>query len=378
MKNKQEKKKRNAVGIILKIFLAPVLIVILTMVIYLVYMQINYHRIKDNTKLKVENNNDAVLKIGETYTAVTYNIGFGAYGPEYSFFMDTGEMDDGTPTQGEHGKALSKESVENHTEGAIRELEQMDADFLLLQEVDIDSDRSYHVDQAKEIKKAFSLYGNIFVNNFHSAYLFYPLSDPHGAVQSGLLNLSRYQISEAERRSYPVDDSFIKKFTDLDRCFAVMRLPIEGGHELVLINSHMSAYDKDGKIRARQLELLNSVMKEEYLAGNYVIVGGDFNHALGEEVAEGFPSRQKFPSWVSLLTQKDIADGITIQRAENELEVPTCRGADIAYTKGVNYTTVVDGFLVSDNVKATAENIDTDFAYSDHNPVKLTFELLGE
>ena len=41
-----------------------------------------------------------------------------------------------------------------------------------------------------------------------------------------------------------------------------------------------------------------------------------------------------------------------------------------------SYTTVVDGFLVSANIRATAENIDADFAYSDHNPVKLTFELM--
>lgn len=378
MKVKHGKKKRSAVGLVIKILSALVLVAVLTVAIYLVYMQMNYYRIEDHTKLKAENNRDAVLMTGATYTAVTYNIGFGAYGPDYSFFMDTGEMKDGTPTQGEYGKAISKESVEEHTEGAIRVLEELNADFLLLQEVDIDSDRSYHVNQAENVKNAFSVYGSVFANNFHSAYLFYPFSDLHGAVQSGLLSLSRYQIEEAERRSYPVDNSFITKFTDLDRCFAVMRLPVEGGRELVLINSHMSAYDEGGRIRARQLELLNSVMEEEYQAGNFVIVGGDFNHALGEDVAEGFPSLQKFPSWVSILTQEDIADGITIRRAENEQEVPTCRSADIAYTKGVNYTTVVDGFLVSDNVKATVENIDTGFAYSDHNPVKLTFELTEE
>ena len=172
-----------------------------------------------------------------------------------------------------------------------------------------------------------------------------------------------------------MDNSFITKFTDLDRCFAVMRLPVEGGRELVLINSHMSAYDKGGLIRAQQLELLNSVMEEENQAGNYVIVGGDFNHALGEAAAEGFSSKQKFPEWVSILTEEELAEGISIVQAENELEVPTCRGADIPYTKGVNFTTVVDGFLVSDNVKAAAENIDTDFGYSDHNPVLLRFEL---
>ena len=42
---------------------------------------------------------------------------------------------------------------------------------------------------------------------------------------------------------------------------------------------------------------------------------------------------------------------------------------------GQDYTTVLDGFIVSDNIIATAENIDTNFAYSDHNPVKLTFRL---
>ena len=42
---------------------------------------------------------------------------------------------------------------------------------------------------------------------------------------------------------------------------------------------------------------------------------------------------------------------------------------------GYTYTVTVDGFVVSDNVKATARNIDTGFAYSDHNPVLLTFEL---
>ncbi|MCI9615531.1 MAG: endonuclease [Dorea sp.] len=338
-------------------------------------MQANYYRIEDEAVLETENNQKAALKSKETYTAVTYNIGFGAYGPDYSFFMDTGEMEDGTLTSGEYGKAISKESVEANTKGAVEELEKLNADFMLLQEVDVDADRSYHIDQMEQLKDHFSDYGNVFANNFHSAYLFYPFSDPHGAVDAGLLSFSRYQIGEAKRRSYPVDNSFITKFTDLDRCFAVMRLPVEGGRELVLINSHMSAYDKGGLIRAQQLELLNSVMEEEYQAGNYVIVGGDFNHALGEAAAEGFSSKQKFPEWVSILTEEEMAEGISIVQAENELEVPTCRGADIPYTKGVNFTTVVDGFLVSDNVKASAENIDTDFGYSDHNPVLLRFEL---
>lgn len=376
MKKAEKGRKISGGGLVLRGIILIFLALILVVGGYVIYLQSNYYRIEDHAVLEVENNGENVLKTGDTYSVVTYNIGFGAYGPDYSFFMDTGEMKDGTKTSGKYGKAMSLESVETHTEGALGVIEDLDADFYLLQEVDVDADRSYHVNQKDFVKTAMMGYASVFANNFHSAYLFYPFNDPHGAVQAGLLNFSRYQISEAERRSYPVDNSFITKFTDLDRCFAQMRLPVEGGHELVLINSHMSAYDEGGTIRAQQLELLNSVMSEEYAKGNYVIVGGDFNHAMGEAVAEGFPSEQKFPAWVAVLTEADLADGVRIVRAENELEVPTCRGADIVYTKGVNYTTVVDGFLVTDNVRATAENVDTDFAYSDHNPVKLQFELI--
>ncbi len=376
MKKAEKGRKISGGGLVLRGIILIFLALILVVGGYVIYLQSNYYRIEDHAVLEVENNGENVLKTGDTYSVVTYNIGFGAYGPDYSFFMDTGEMKDGTKTSGKYGKAMSLESVETHTEGALGVIEDLDADFYLLQEVDVDADRSYHVNQKDFVKTEMTGYASVFANNFHSAYLFYPFNDPHGAVQAGLLSFSRYQISEAERRSYPVDNSFITKFTDLDRCFAQMRLPVEGGHELVLINSHMSAYDEGGTIRAQQLELLNSVMSEEYAKGNYVIVGGDFNHAMGEAVAEGFPSEQKFPAWVAVLTEADLADGVRIVRAENELEVPTCRGADIVYTKGVNYTTVVDGFLVTDNVRATAENVDTDFAYSDHNPVKLQFELI--
>lgn len=376
MKKGEKGRKISGGGLVLRGVIIIILALLLVVGGYVIYLQSNYYRIEDHAVLEVENNGEDVLKTGDTYSVVTYNIGFGAYGPDYSFFMDTGEMKDGTKTSGKYGKAMSLESVEAHTEGALGVIEDLDADFYLLQEVDEDADRSYHVNQKEFIKTAMTGYASVFANNFHSAYLFYPFNDPHGAVQAGLLSFSRYQISEAERRSYPVDNSFITKFTDLDRCFAQMRLPVEGGHELVLINSHMSAYDEGGTIRAQQLELLNSVMSEEYAKGNYVIVGGDFNHAMGEAVAEGFPTEQKFPDWVAVLTEDDLADGVRIVRAENELEVPTCRGADIVYTKGVNYTTVVDGFLVTDNIRAAAENVDTDFAYSDHNPVKLQFELM--
>jgi endonuclease/exonuclease/phosphatase family metal-dependent hydrolase len=337
-------------------------------------MQLQYERIADNTVLETTNPSEDTLQTGVPYTALTYNIGFGAYNHDFSFFMDTGTMKDGTAVQGTMSRAQSKEIVLSNTQNALEAARGLDPDFCLLQEVDENATRSFHIDQKSMLEQGFSGYSSTFALNFHSAYLLYPLHEPHGSVQAGLLSLCRYRVDEAVRRSYPVDEGFITKFFDLDRCFALFRLPVDNGKELVLINSHMSAYDEGGTVRERQLQLLNEVMAEEYAKGNYVIVGGDFNHALCGTL-KSFPSQQEVPPWVFPLDDGALADGIRVAEADNIREVPTCRSTDIPYEKGVNYTVVVDGFFVSDNVTAAAHNIDTDFDWSDHNPVLLTITL---
>ena len=347
---------------------------------YVIYMQTHYYRIKDYQSLPIKQKltHPNKLQTNTTYSAATYNVGFGAYNQKFSFFMDTGKMKDGTKTQGKYGKAKNKAAVLQNTNGEINTMKKINVDFMLFQEIDVDSSRSYHINQVKKMSQNFANYEEIFANNFHSPYLLYPLNDPHGAVQSGLLSLSKYPVEQATRRKYPVSTSFITKFTDLDRCFTVMKIPVTNGHKLILINSHMSAYDKGGKMRVKQLKLLNSVMESEYKKGNYVIVGGDFNHTFGRKMLTHFKSQQEIPDWVSVLSSKDIAPDIRMVHAKNENTVPTCRGTDMPYQKGKTYTTVIDGFLVSKNVQATSENINTEFAYADHNPVKLSFKLLNQ
>ena len=360
-----------------RVFIAVGIVILLAVLVvggYVGYLMATYTRIPDEATVKVDNNPSAQLKAGTVYTAATYNIGFGAYTPDYTFFMDEGIMEDGTKTVGEHSTAVSKEVVEACTKGAIETMKALDVDFTLLQEVDTDSTRSYQVNQKEAFEAAYPNYSSAFAVNFHSAFLAYPIGDPHGVVNAGLLMQGNAHVSSAVRRSYPVDDGFPTKFFDLDRCFLVERLPVENGKELVLINSHMSAYDEGGIIRAQQLALLTGVLEQEYKAGNYVIVGGDWNHALCDSVSM-YESKQLVPPWVATFSDDVLPKGFSVVRASNIEEVASCRGDDIPYEKGVTYRVTVDGFMVSDNVEATAENIDTGFAYSDHNPVKLTFTL---
>ena len=363
---------------ILKIAGKTILVILALLVLvvggYVAYMQIQYYRIPDKEEIQVENNHEEALKTNTPYTVMTYNIGFGAYSQDYSFFMDTGEMLDGTKTTGKSSRADSKEEALANTEGSIGFLKEEKPDFMFIQEADEKATRSYKINQVEMLKESFPDYASAYACNFHSAYLFYPFTEPHGAVQAGMLTFSKYRIEGCVRRQFPVDNSFITKFTDLDRCFMVSRVPLENGKNLVLINVHLSAYDKGGKIRTKQLEVLNQVLAEEKEQGNYVIVGGDFNHDIAGSI-DNFPSEQKIPEWVYQLDDSQLTEGYHFVVAENSEEVPTCRGADIPYEKGVTYTTIVDGFIVSDGIRAEAENLDKEFLNSDHNPVRLTFTL---
>lgn len=358
---------RRAVKISVICVLSVLAAFVLTVIGYVLYVVIQYNRIEDNFALQINNNKADEVQLGTEYSILTYNIGFGAYSPEYSFFMDTGVMKDGKKTTGKYGKGISYDDVKKNTDGSLALIKAQNTDFALVQEADEKADRSYKINQKAQIE-SLDGYGSLYAENFHSAYLFYPFGDPHGKSNAGIVTLSKFNVESSARRSFPLDTGFAK-FFDLDRCFSVSRLPISGGKEFVLINLHMSAYDKGGTIRALQLDMLNSVLKDEFDKGNYVIAGGDFNHVIAPT---DFATTQGRPEWVATLSAENIATNYSIVTGTN---APTCRGADIPYTKGVNYTVVIDGFLVSNNITATASVIDSDFAFSDHNPVHMNFTL---
>lgn len=374
---KKEKKplsKGKKAGMIAGATVGGALVLLILIVLsYLLYVVCDYHRLKDNLPLEISNNRNEMISADASHTIMTYNVGFGAYSPEYTFFMDTGEMKDGTKTQGKYGKAISKADVEKNISGAAGIIKSHSPDFAIVQEVDYDSTRSYKVDE----RIAFSSlegYASLLAINYHSSYLFYPFNDPHGKNNAGIMTLSKYHIQDSTRYAFPIASDF-SKFTDLDRCFSVTHVPVEGGKTLSVISLHMSAYDEGGVIRKQQAELLKGVLTSEYEKGYYVIAGGDFNQDLIGNL-EKFPSEQKVPSWVSTYDQNDIPAHFSIQ-ADNQSEVGSCRGADVVWERGKDYTCVIDGFIVSDNVAVEqVEIVDTDFAYSDHNPVKMTFRFI--
>ena len=253
-----------------KILLIVLLAVVLLAAVYVAYVFISYHRIGDQPLTPMQTPDTAPsLSAGEAYTLVSWNIGFGAYEEDYGFFMDGGT----------ESRAWSKERLTANMDAIAGYLKQQDADFYLLQEVDTDATRSYHVDEREPLYAALFDKSSVFCQNYDSPYLLYPLTKPHGASQSGLLTFAPVNIAAANRVELPVEGGFMK-LLDLDRCYSVSRIPAEGGKELVLYDLHLSAYTSDGTIATEQLKLLLADMQAEYDAGNWCVAGGDFNKDL--------------------------------------------------------------------------------------------------
>lgn len=382
--------KRVFKNVLITTICVVVLVPLVTAVSYVGYVMGTYYRIGDvNIDINKKANLEKVATNKEL-TITTYNIGFGAYSDDYTFFMDSGYDEHGNVTSGDYGKARSKDEVIKNTNGAIQVMNELNSDFYLVQEVDSKSDRAFFVDQLDMINKNFKTYDSTYAINFDSAYLFYPFHDPHGKTLAGLTTLSKYKIQDAIRKEYVVTDGFAK-YMDLDRCFSSHRFKVENDKELILINSHMSAYDEGGKVRNAQLNQLNDFMKTESEKGNYVICGGDFNHDLltnnpnfpeynNENPAYKNEIKQLRPDWLSMMfdenKQSDFDDEFVVYASDNE---PSCRDADVPFEKGYTYVSTIDGFICSSNVEVkevvTTRTGEKGFIYSDHQPSTLTFVL---
>ncbi len=338
--------------------------ILLTVISYLLYVVTSYYRVDDNLDLAVTGDATESVKIGEKLSLVTYNIGFGAYSDDYSFFMDGGE----------HSRAFSKKAVLENTNGALEAVKAIEPDFILLQEVDRDGDRSYHVDQTSIISDGLTGYDRIFAQNYDSPYFFYPFTQPIGANKSGIMTFSRFNIKSALRRSLPIEES-LYKYIDLDRAYSVSVIPAENGKDLVLYNVHLSAYTSDGTISDDQLKMLAIDMQAQYDKGNYVIAAGDFNKDLLGDSSLYFEREgdDEF-TWAKPLDASLLPDGFTCYSGTN---LPTCRNADSAYRgDGTDFVLSVDGIIISPNIELIiCETVDVGFEYSDHNPVYAEFKL---
>ena len=279
------------------------------------------------------------LSLKDSFRLLTWNIGFAGFDKTMDFFMDGGKM----------VRPRNREQVIKNMKGIKKVLDTQKAEVYFLQEVDLDSSRSYRIDQHRYFEKALGIPG-IFAWNYKCDFIPYPLP-PLGKMSSGLSTFTGLKVRSARRLSLPESFSWPVKTCNLKRCILETRISIKGSsRELVLFNFHLEAYDK-GEGKLAQSRLLAKILSREYEKGS--------------------------KNWTPGLLEKEFLPPHFSIAADDTF--PTCRLLDRPYDgsaeKGRVY--VLDGFLVSDNLKISKVSVvNTDFAYTDHQPVMLEVRFL--
>ena len=298
--------------------------------------------------------NDAELKI------LSWNVGYAGLGKDSDFFMDGGK----------DARSADQATVQEYLAGISGVINGGEYDFVMLQEVDTDSSRTYGINEAKAL--AFGT--SSFAFNYSCPFVPVPVP-PLGKVNSGLLSCSAYEVSDAQRVSLPCPFSWPLRIANLKRCLMVSYLPIEGSDkQLVLVNLHLEAYD-DGEGKIAQTNQLREFIESQYELGNYVIAGGDFNQTFPGSL-EVYPML-KADFWTpGVLDDSLLPEG---WRFAYDTAAPSCRLLNQPYDPADRENTqyyVIDGFILSPNVELNeVHTLDLAFENSDHNPVELSVTL---
>ncbi|HON41589.1 MAG TPA: endonuclease/exonuclease/phosphatase family protein [Bacillota bacterium] len=325
---------------------------------FLGFISITDYRPKDVIRVAVDNPQGEVIPVGREITITSFNTGYCGLDKHADFFMDGGTM----------SRAVSREQTSANIDRISSFLMGQDSDIYLLQEVDRKSRRSYGTDQYRRFCADLAGYNSSFATNYKVAWVPVPLADPHGNVYSGIATLSRYRVDGAARYSLPGEFTWPMRLFELDRCMMESRLPTGDGRQLVIANVHLSAFDKGGFIRTQQLAFLKEYAARELESGNYVVIGGDWNHLLSSDPeAKKAEYGESWPFWLQVLPDDFVIDGF---RWAVDETTPSCRTLDKPYVPGENIEVNIDGFLVSPGVEVVhVHGHDLGFENSDHNPV---------
>ena len=339
------------------IIITVVVILLLIPISLIAYLTITEYKPEEIENARILKNNIAV-KTKKAMTITTLNIGYASLDESQDFFVEGGKG----------SRCVTRDKTQSNLKNIVKILRQEDSDFYFLQEVDESCRRSCYTNQMRYLTKKFNDFNSSYASNYRVRYVPIPLLKPMGSVLSGILSLSKHKITRAKRHQLKGRESFFKRIFFLKRCMVVNTITCKDGKKLILINIHLSAYDKGGYLRKQQIDHLIEYINELSKTNEHVIIGGDWNHLLDNSLY-----KESMPDWVGLLPDTLFE---TKYKIIYDKTINTVRSEDQPYVKGENFETIIDGFLVSPaieivKVKAT----DYNFKYTDHNPVTITFKM---
>lgn len=344
---------------ILKTIMYFVILIILTLGGLIIFAWITAYRPAQNT-LVIHSNSPTTLSDTAAIDLLSWNIGYAGLGDDMDFFYDGGSK-----------VRSSRERTENNFKAIMEFVEERQlTDFIFLQEADRKARRSYNINMLEGLEAVLPNHWHAFGQNYKVRFVPVPFYSPMGYVDSGIITSSIAAPIISERISFPGKYPWPDRLFNLNRCFLKNHYQVSNGKQLVVINTHNSAFD-DGSLRKIQMDFLREVILEEYEKGNYVIAGGDWN-----QCPPNFEPDFGFNLFDTLDVMYIPDNYLPGWQWVYDPEVPTNRRIQKQYHAGTTLTTVIDFFLISPNIELlNVEGLHLDFIHSDHNPVQAKIKL---
>lgn len=353
------KKRRIRILIFFLILPAGFLIYIAAL---LILNTLNDYRPTDGPLKHIDQQNITRTASKDHYSILSWNIGYGGLGTDADFFYDGGKM-----------VRPGREEYKGYWSGIQDLIDTYDSlDFILLQEVDLASRRSYKTKQFQKICDLLSSHSAVFATNYKVPFVPVPIFKPMGRVESGLALFSKYVPEYSKQIVFPFNYSWPKSLFMPDRCFLHTSIVLSSGKRLHILNTHNSAFD-DGSLRNNQLGMLFDYMKSLYEQGDYVLAGGDWNinppgYTAGSFITGDIAFSLDFQSEIF---KENAGWGVYF-----DPERPSNRDVSTSYGKGQCPATIIDFYVCSPNISMLKiRTLDNAFSFSDHQPVYFQFYL---
>lgn len=339
------------------------LVIVLIFTGILLFFQVTEFRPSGTSPVEIRGSAKQFPAGKTVFTLMTWNIGYAGLGSGMDFFYDGG-------TGVRDGREQTCRNL-----AAIRKFVASDdsADFILMQEIDHQAKRSWFQDEMDTISAGLPRFCSMAGINYDCPFIPVPVTDPIGRVKAGVAIFSAYRPVSASVTYFDAFFNWPDRLMMLKRCFITARYKLAEGKELVLINTHNSAYDSTGKLRHRELFILDSVMKSEYGRGNYVIAAGDWNSN-----PRGFrPGAIQTGDLITTIEPPIGNDFLPGWQFVYDSLHASNRFLDMPYRKGKTRATTIDFFVISPNIKAvSAVTVPQGFRYSDHEAVVVRVEIV--
>ncbi|NCB01160.1 MAG: endonuclease/exonuclease/phosphatase family protein [Spirochaetia bacterium] len=336
-------------GITILVFLA-VIIVYLLIIIFVNRAP----QSKEDLFPKIEGKASSPIK-EDSLRVLSWNIGYAGMGEDADFLFDNGSSI----------RPPSKQSVLNNLDGITSFLKENQSDVVMMQEIPYSSFTNYNTNVYPILKKEFDQYQWTYSNDLYTKGL-----PPFFRLKIGNSTASRIPIISSEAIALTREPGYFLYVFKKDYRMHITRIN-HSGVNWTLINIHLSAFDDETvSIRETQLKEIIEFAKKERDKGQHVIVGGDWNLELIDTDFGPYTTSEEDQFWIRPLPSFAQTSGFSWVADKN---TPSVRTAEKPYVKGENYTLVIDGFFISDNIKVLdVTTIDLNFQPTDHHPVMLT------